>query len=293
MNQPTELRAILFADIAGSTSLYESAGDRAAHLAVTACLDRLIEVAIAQTGRIVKTIGDEILCSFEDADHALMAASAMQIAVGEVGNLKIRIGFHFGAVVESKSDVFGDTVNLAARVVALCNPGQILTTKETYDALAPHLKAACRRLHSTFVDGRSEKVTLFELISTSDDGLTVIASNRPAQTKITQKLVLRLQGRQWEIDENSAPLEIGRGVSIGIRVNIPTASRNHATVGAKKGKFILKDASSNGTHVRMSSGDELVLHREELVLTGKGQIGLGCPVAKCSDFAIDFEVVQS
>src|SRR4051812_32939762 len=113
---------VLFADVSGSTKLYESEGDKVAMMAITNCLDQLRQSAEASGGRVVKTIGDEVMVVFPTPDAAALAASSMQSAIDglpAVGatKLAVRIGFHCGPVIQSGNDLFGDTVNLAARLV--------------------------------------------------------------------------------------------------------------------------------------------------------------------------------
>ena len=113
--------AVLFADVSGSTKLYESAGNAVAHAAVESCVNLMKLKTQAAKGRVIKTIGDEVMSAFNSADDAADAAIEMQLAISElppVGNttLGIRIGFNFGPVVNRDGDVFGDAVNLAARL---------------------------------------------------------------------------------------------------------------------------------------------------------------------------------
>ncbi|HEX8988751.1 MAG TPA: adenylate/guanylate cyclase domain-containing protein [Rhodocyclaceae bacterium] len=284
-------QAILFADIVGSTLLYESVGDAAAHRTVAACLETLSGICARRGGRVVKTIGDEILAAFGGPDQALGAACEMQLAFRESGHVRLRVGFHAGPVVNAGGDVFGDTVNLAARVVELSNPGQILLTAEAYGSLCAESKAGCRKLYATPVRGRSGPVTLFEAVCAPDEELTVILGGKPAVGG-GARLALSCGGRSWELNEGSPPLRIGRAAFDGIATNLPTASRHHATVAVLNGKFVLTDTSSNGTYVEMANGDAYVLRREELVLGGSGRIGLGCPAAQCGENALAFEVTR-
>ena len=113
---------VLFADVSGSTKLYESEGDKAATEAIARCVDQLRKTVESSGGRVVKTIGDEVMAVFPTPDAAAFAASNMQYAIDAlplVGATKlgVRIGFHCGPVIQSDNDIFGDTVNLAARLV--------------------------------------------------------------------------------------------------------------------------------------------------------------------------------
>jgi adenylate cyclase len=291
MAEPTPAKTILFADIAGSTLLYESAGDDVAHKKVAACLAALGKISAGKSGRVVKTIGDEILAVFESVDHALLAACDMQLAFREWGHIRLRIGFHAGPVVEADGDVFGDTVNLAARVVELANPGQILMTREVFEQLSAPLKHSCRELYSTSVRGRAGNITLFEAVCVPDEELTVIVGGRsPADTFTGSRLLLTTADSRLELNEGSEPVTVGRGPANGITINLPTASRHHATIAVVKGKYILTDTSSNGTYVHMANGDQYVLRREEFILNASGSIGLGAPADQCADKVLHFEL---
>ena len=128
--------AVLFADVVGSTRLYETFGDDQAKRMIDECLDLLRGVIQQYGGRVIKTIGDEVMCVLPSADSGCLAATDMHhkiMALPMVAKVKrsIRIGFHFGPVIEENNDVFGDTVNLAARMAGLAKGMQIITTGAT------------------------------------------------------------------------------------------------------------------------------------------------------------------
>ena len=82
------------------------------------------------------------MCVLPQADTGLLAATDMQtkvMALPLVSNVKraIRVGFHFGPVIEEHNDVFGDTVNLASRMAGLAKGQQIITTLATVQQMAP------------------------------------------------------------------------------------------------------------------------------------------------------------
>ncbi len=127
---------MLFADVSGSTRLYETAGDAAALDAIGRCIERLSQAAESTGGRVLKTMGDEVMVLFPTPDAAASAASEMHAAVDTLPpvngtKLGVRIGFHSGPVIQRDNDVFGDTVNLAARLVEQAQKGQIITSHET------------------------------------------------------------------------------------------------------------------------------------------------------------------
>ncbi len=288
----TRFAAILFADIAGSTSLYETSGDAVAMTAVTRCLDTLKQIARTYQGEVIKTIGDEVMCIFAAVDDAIRAANEMQAKVegDKVLHLKIRVGVHAGSVMTADGDVYGDTVNLAARLVQLANPGQILTSGQVFDSLSAYLQVTCRRLYATSVKGRNEKVTIFEALWQQDDGMTIVTSAHAVAALPASRLLLVHREQTWTVSEEANALTVGRDASNDVAIDIPTASRQHLRIEFRKGRIVLVDRSSNGSFITLGTGENIVLRREEFVLTGSGRIGLGCLAADCGEDALGFEI---
>ncbi len=287
-------RAILFADIAGSTGLYEQSGDTVALEAVVNCLDCLKTETLAQGGRVIKTIGDELMSVFNSAAQAIQAANAMQSTfektVGGKAGIRLRIGFHFGSVIEADGDCFGDTVNLAARLTALATPDQILTSRETYDALPSWLQATCRKLYSTAVRGRKGKVTIIEAMWKQDQGQTMLSDNSASEDAPSTEAKISYKGKAWAVNEEHPEASIGRDAKSTVVVSAATASRHHASVILRQKKIVIVDQSSNGTFVRLQNGQELLLRREELVLAGRVLVGLGAALLVANDERVMIEV---
>src|SRR2546428_4098937 len=151
---------VLFADVSGSTKLYETAGDAAALTAIGRCIERMRKAAESTGGRVVKTIGDEIMALFPSPDAAAGAASDMHATIEqlpEVGGSKlgVRVGFHSGPVIQREDDVFGDTVNMAARLVEQAGKGQIIISHETAEPFSPAFRAFTRPPVSDPVKGQA------------------------------------------------------------------------------------------------------------------------------------------
>ena len=138
----TAQRAVLFVDVTDSTKIYESLGDTTALALIDGLFDHLDKVVAKYDGGVVKTLGDGMVCVFEDPDDGFRAACEMQVSVTSLAQrasnrLQIKVGLTYGPVILSKSDVFGDTMNVCARLVTLANPEQILTSGSTVEALSP------------------------------------------------------------------------------------------------------------------------------------------------------------
>ncbi|HLX79899.1 MAG TPA: adenylate/guanylate cyclase domain-containing protein [Burkholderiales bacterium] len=282
--------AVLFAQISGSAALYGLFGDSQAAAAVSACHAGLKAAAEKHRGTVVKTMGDELIARFDSADLALQAAAAMQAFMrGQTDKLALKVGFNVGPVIQEKQDVFGDAVNLAARMATLANPRQILTTRQTVDLLPPFLRSTCRSLYTTTVRGKSEKIALYEAVWHQDKGTTVVGDPGADEATGPAKLKLSYRGRTWNLDERSDVLNAGRDPVSEIVVAGDKVSRHHARVFMRQGKFVVVDQSANGTFVRVQQRAEIQLNREEFILLGRGSIGLGQSVAEAGEDAIAFE----
>ncbi len=279
---------VLFADVAGSTSLYERLGDAQALARIGGCLARLNRITVKAGGRVIKSIGDELMCAFPEASAALRAASEMQLTQADAeSELSLRIGFHAGDAIERDGDLFGDTVNVAARVVALANPGQIFTTGPTALLLPEFMRTGTRKLGSLSVRGKEQPVDLVEILWQWSSDLTMVGSGHEAAAP-GRRLTLRYRGQHYEFPPGAVQLTLGRGDDSDVVVAVPQASRLHGRIELRQSKFMLVDLSTNGTYVRIDGGDELVLRREAIPLHGAGVISLGHSTASSGADLIEF-----
>jgi class 3 adenylate cyclase len=268
-------QAVLFADVADSTRLYESLGDREALRLVGSCLAAMSTAAERCGGRIVKTIGDELMCAFADAPAAAMAATEMQYAVSEKhASLHIRIGFDCGPVIDEQGDLFGDTVNVASRIVEFAQPGQILASARALDLLPGYLNTTSRPLSGITVKGKTQELGIGEIVWQYSGDLTTIGNWPEDIADSAQTLRLRHASGVLVVVDN-VEIRLGRGADNDIVILDRKASRNHAAIIRRRDKFVLVDRSSNGTFVTLADGRELKLKREEFIISGSGVLGFG------------------
>jgi adenylate cyclase len=273
--------AVLFADVSGSTKLYDRAGDTIAHAAIEGCVNMFKRVTLANGGTIIKTIGDEIMATFPTADQAAKSAMTMQTEITampepvEGVQLGARIGFHFGSVVPRDNDVFGDTVNLAARLTDLASKGQIITDDETVKLLAPILRADCRRLYSIPVKGKANEIHLVEMVWAESEDATQVARTRVQPARKSGRLTLRHGDQVLVLPGEKSSISLGREASTDMVVADRMASRIHCEIELRMDKFVLSDRSANGTYLYVEGQGEIVLRREEAILRGRGIITLG------------------
>ena len=276
------LGTVLFADVSGSTSLYETAGDDAALEAISACLAAARAATEASGGRVVKTMGDEIMSIFPGPDAAANAAADIQAridALPEVAGKKlgVRVGFHHGPVLQRDDDVFGDTVNLAARLVAQAKKGEIILSTDTAAQLGPVFRTMVRELHAITVKGKAEEIGLAELVWKRDLERTVVFGVRNRGSIARNALRLRYRGQEVARRRDSDSINIGRDPGSGLVVSDEMASRQHCTIERRQEHFVLRDHSTNGTYVTFDGDAEMSVRRSEVSLRRHGWISFGQP----------------
>jgi adenylate cyclase len=283
MGKDIEL-AILFADVVGSTRLYELMGDLRAREMVAICIEVMRGATEQHQGSVIKTMGDEVMATFPSADLALNAAAQMQQQISAHAQLKvegqavaIRVGCHFGAVVLENRDVFGATVHTANRMTSQAKAGQIITTAATVELLSPEWRAAARQIDVAIMKGQGSEVTLYEVLWQTEDVTSMVpaiamANNRAARA---MRLRIRFQDREIIMDEGRPNIAIGRAEDNDVVVKGNLISRLHARIEISRNKFVLIDQSTNGTFVQTAEGEESFVRRDSLQIKGTGMIGLG------------------
>jgi len=275
-----ESNVILFADVVGSTSLYETIGNVEAKHFVDQVLSQLSDIARKYDGEIIKYIGDEVLCRFNDPDKACNAAVEMQEATVSADpaqkKLKIKVGMDYGPVIVDANDVFGNTVNVAARMASIATTGQIIITQNMQNHLSPLNQEKGQIIDRIPVHGKAEPIDLISVVWESRDDVTKFATRGFATSNAAAKtMTLSVGSDNLTIGSNDS-FVIGRGSNCDLALTKSTlASRVHAKIVFKRGKFVLIDQSTNGTYVKTGSDDMLYLRREELQLLGHGVFCLG------------------
>jgi class 3 adenylate cyclase len=273
---------VLFADVAGSTRLYELAGDAAALATIEHCLSLAENLARGHGGRLVKTIGDEAMLVFATADGAAATANDIQTRMTGLPatagvRVAFRIGMHSGQAIERDGDVFGDSVNVAARMVAFAKRGQVMLSEAAAEALSPWLRRRLREVDLLTVKGKERDIRVFELLwQDATDEVTAVVTRGPVRVA---RLALGHGTREILLDERTTTLTLGRDPQNDVVIADRLASRLHGRIERRRDKFVLVDQSSNGTWVTLEGEREIELHREELLLRGRGSISFGHPYA--------------
>lgn len=298
MTRKTGKLAILFADVAKSTYLYEKLGDTEAKNLIGTCITLMTKVTNLHKGKVIKEIGDEIMCVFPNAMSAMEAAKDMQQALEDLPPVEklgftspnIYVGIQFGTVIIEAGDVFGDAVNVAARMVALAKQRQIITTEDTIEALPEGHNFDVHCIDKTTVKGKSGEMNIYEVIWEEQD-LTVMMDDVMDQPEVPKaRLELKFSDQIFELDDNRPSVTLGRQVHNDVVVNDGRVSRSHSRIEYRRGKFFVVDQSSNGTYLMVQGKQGVTLKRDEAQLIGSGVIGLGREVDQESNLAIHYAI---
>ena len=272
---------MVFADVCGSTQLYEKLGDAAALSAVDLCVGTMTRATLLNRGRVVKTLGDEVMAAFDSAAQGMQAAIEMQQRIDAMPapapgvKLAIRVGFCYGPALFDNDDIFGDTVNTAARMAGLAKAGQIITTAATVAVLPKLLQPSCRAIDAWAVKGKSANVNICEVIWQEDVDLTMMSARMTPAAPTHLHLKLRHAGNELILSPARPRIMLGREAACDIVIRDARASRSHARIECRRDKFVLVDLSSNGTFVTVQGEVEFSLRREEAILRGAGRIVFG------------------
>lgn len=282
MQMTSQSKTIVFADIASSTRLYQTLGNKRAKETIDTCMNILSRTILKFDGLIVKTIGDEVMSIFDKPDNAIMAAIEMNVEIEnrfksfdpDSFSLNLYTGIHFGRVIEDKGDFFGDAVNIAARMVRLAKQRQIITTSDTFQALEPHTQNDLRSIGKVRVKGVAEEIGVYEVIWEYEE-MTLIVNTSELPRSIETTLDVKYGDQVYHIGKQNPSISVGRQDFNDIIIDQNFISRTHAVIEYRKNSFILVDKSSNGTFIEFSKGNIVKVLKDEIPLNEEGKISAG------------------
>lgn len=285
--------AVLFADIAKSTQLYDILGDKRAQEQISSWLQILSDVTSAHGGFVIKKIGDEVLCTFRDVSSAVSAGKGMHQALDrmavddfpEIGSPNIYVGINWGKIIVDGGDIYGDVVNVASRLVNLAKQRQILLSEEAIGNLSAHDQSHVKFVDTEVVKGKFEEIRYYEYIWEQLDQ-TMIVDKSMDKKALMYSLELRSKDRITIVDQTHPVATFGRQSHNDFVLINKRVSRTHARIEYRWGKFVLIDQSSNGTFVYDMKDKKRYLKREETVLPVSGYIIFGEEAGKDSSEAV-------
>ena len=292
--------AIVFADVVGSTQLYDKFGDTAASETVAVCLDVMKDATHQCNGTVIKTIGDEVMSTFPSVDEAMRASVLMQKRITDDNKkrddgipVSIRIGCHFGPVVQEQNDIFGAAVHTANRMTSQAKARQIVISGDTVQRMGPELQKQTRQIDVATVRGRLDEVALYELLWNPEEATSMLPTIEwEKKGGGPTRLVLSFRERTYEVNDKKKSVLIGRADDNDLVIKGNLISRIHAKVEMRRGKFLLIDQSTNGTFLQNLLGEELFVRRDSTELRGEGTIGLGRAEEPGTSLSIHFKAME-
>ncbi|MBT9488149.1 MAG: FHA domain-containing protein [Rubrivivax sp.] len=299
-------RTVLFADLRGSTSLFETLGNAEATSVVTHCVSALSRAVSACQGRVVKTLGDGLMALFDAPVHASQAAAQMHDlldsmvlrgqergASAGLRGLKLQVALARGEIVEMGGDAFGDAVNVAARLLDHAGDNETLITVDVLLGLPLEQRTRYRSLDRLVLRGRAEPVQVHVLGGRrgNDQAVTQFGDMAPPVDE-PDGLRLSWQDHERLFASQQLPLVLGRSPQASFCVDDTRVSRSHCRVDWHGGSFQLTDLSYNGTYVRFADGEIVSLRRGSCTLHGSGTVGLGGSPTDPGSASVHFEVLR-
>ncbi|MEW8506972.1 MAG: adenylate/guanylate cyclase domain-containing protein [Candidatus Thiodiazotropha sp.] len=284
--------AIVFADIVDSTRMYESLGDRRAKQLINDLEEIIARVVTETGGHVVEVVGDEVMSRYDQVSDAVEGACLMQERVYEYGKLtqmtlSARIGLHYGPAIIESGRMYGDSVNVAARMASIAQAQQIITTEQVVDHLSDVQRQIVRRFDKVRIKGKQGQMVIYDLLWRKDD-VTFMHTSPRTQSTHTRVLILEYGDKRIRFLPQQGTIRIGRESHNELVVTAAAASRTHAVLEYSRGKYVLSDISTNGTYLTTQNQQSLYLRRETVPLLGRGKIGLGEPVTKENEHIVKY-----
>ncbi len=286
---------VLLADVTGSTALYSRVGDVEALAAISGYIESIKHIINRHNGEFIHSRGDDILSIYDDPTDALAATRDMLKVRSEAG-LSLHAGLHFGPVVKTDDDVYGDTVNIAARLSSTANTNEVLISGHFADLEDGTFKEELRFINHVDFKGKDEPIAVYTLrpilvdSSKTQIGQQTQFNTILPTTEVGVSVELTLNGKTYSCSDGQSMI-LGRADHCDVLDPSPWVSREHAVVEVKGDKVNLTDRSSGSTFVKLGDGHEISIVRESVMLTGSGIISLALSTEAPNVNPIQFRVI--
>lgn len=284
----------MFADVGGSSAFYNLLGDAEAKRSIDDILSIVSQLVSSFKGKVIKTIGDEVMCVFDNASNSVKSAIEMQIRLASYlkqKSLTLNIGIAFGEVIEEKKDLFGNVVNEAAHLTYLATSGQILINESCFNSLDVEFASCAREFDQIVFKGASQASNIYRIYWQNEDrhgSETQLMTAEINEGILAESINIKFRGEQISVSAAETPYIIGRdGNQCDLSISSTEISRKHCHISYSRGKFVLIDHSTNGTYLSEENKEEIYLRRETFPLSGRIIMSLGLPLDKSKDNKIE------
>ena len=270
---------VMFTDIRGSTSYFETYGDIEGVMMVHQTTELIRRELEKHHGNFVKTIGDAVMATFDDCKDAVEASIAMHQSLRHHNAMKpenkrtpIRIGLNYGPGIVKSSDVFGDVVNVASRVESVAQAEQIIISKSVNQKVAPLGLFRLRFLGQFALKGKEGPSDLFEVVWDEEKAAKPVTAHTvmtgAAGLKLPKFKLLQVsgggKGRSWDL--KGKQVTMGQSSGDIAFPDDPRMAPAHARLTADVGQFYVEDLSNRGIFLRLVA--TYTLQADDVVLMG-------------------------
>ncbi len=267
---------VLIADITGSTRLYDTLSGTDALARISAILAGMREIITTNGGHCVKSKGDDTLSLFDDADQVFQAARRMIEADWGEG-MGVHAGAHSGDILRQETEVYGDTINVTARLATLAKPGEVLLGDRLFEQLSERNRALCVAMGGIRLKGKSDPTRVHSFAVSDMSTQTVLfAANDAVSSTRTESAALVCGDAEWTLMDGDT-LMVGRSTECQAVLEHPWVSRKHGSFELRAAQLEYTDHSSSGSTVITADGQEFSLQRRSMPLSGEGVVLVGTP----------------
>ena len=288
----------MIADVSGSAALYDEVGNTEAHKRVTNCLSLIRKVVEFHGGQFISSKGDDILCIFTDPQVVLEVGLEMFEAT-EDSALSVHAGVDYGLVIRTSDDVFGDSVNMAARLASVANSGEVLCSQNLYDKLTGSYRSMLRFFGPRHFKGKTATSNIYLFSHAAPGQATEIIFNDGTEAERDRAEAVRTDVSSVKVAVRfdydtfvcsaERPITMGRSGDCDLVVPLPWVSRAHATIEIRGDKAYLSDTSTSGTYISFDGQDSsfrlcresAVLHRPCIISLARPAGDPGAQIISC------------
>ncbi|MDQ8022904.1 MAG: FHA domain-containing protein [Moraxellaceae bacterium] len=293
ISTPVSETCVVVAEVTGDSTLVSKLGETEAARARERCLSRAERSIEAHQGQTLKSEGRRLVAVFPRCDTAVLAASDIRDRVAQLPpvsgvSLSVRIGVHCGPNEGETSNPSNEAVEIVNNLASVASPGQILLSGEASMHLPESVRGQIDTQTQLSVSSNGYDLPIFELKSgTAALREATLRSLPAAAPRVEQpaktaeaaaprsRLMLRYLNHSFVVSELQPVLLAGREEGNDVVITDRRASRHHARIEWRSGRYVLIDNSTNGTYLVDDSGVEIVLRRGECDLPPRGRVGLG------------------
>lgn len=285
ISNPTDVLSVAFIKLDRNQKPLQQLDAQTELQRIVDALSVVREEIVAQSGTEIKNIGgDTSMCSFADAASAVKAAYMVQERLNrhacgadstDTEKILASIGISHGSVIIENEDVFGQVVNVAARVAAEAKIGQILLDTAVFDSLPAEIKCKTRFVDRFPAKGISKPLDVYEFMWEEEEVITHSSETVTIYDHGHNRCILKYHNHYLVLDAENTSVVIGRGAEADLVVEDENASRTHIKIQYRNGKYVLTDESRNGTWIESEQGLFLLRRKETHILHGKGRFSLG------------------